>query len=98
MPRTLAFIENDMYVRNFITSGAFDRLFQQNEFALAVSNLISTLRESVPAQKVVGVYQRSEKNRLVTWNYNKLSLFALRHKSERLKSKSRRNCWEIPHP
>ncbi len=81
MTRILAFIENDMYVRNFITSGAFDLLFQEEGFALAVSNLISTLRESVPANRVIGMYQRSEKNRMVTWNYNKLSMFALRKKS-----------------
>lgn len=81
MPRILAFIENDMYVRNFITSGAFDLLLQEPEFHLCLSEIAIKLHDSIPANKTPSRYARCRDNMALVYQFNKISMLALRDKS-----------------
>lgn len=81
MSRIVAFIENDMYVRNFITSGAFNHLIQNDEFGICVSEIVSKLKSSIPSEKIMDTYKRCDKNTTLVYIFNKLSMRALRNKS-----------------
>jgi len=89
MFRVLAFIENDMYMRNFVASGAFDLLLQQEGFGLCVSDAVRKLRSSIPDGSLAGIYQRSRENIATVYNFNKVSTLALRDKSSTLDIKAR---------
>src|SRR5687767_112491 len=79
--KILAVIENDMYVRNFVTSGALNCLIQRDDFGIAVSEVVVKLRDEIPSDKLVGAYTRSAANIRLTYIFNKLSMRALRKKS-----------------
>ncbi len=81
MSRILAFIENDMYVRNFITSAAFDLLMPDAEFGICISTAVTKLKSSIPPEKIVGAYERIDENISLVYRFNKLSMRALRKKS-----------------
>jgi hypothetical protein len=82
MTRILAFIENDMYVRNFITSEAFGLLIKDPEFGFCLSEIVSELKSAIPSEKIVGTYDRCDENIGLVYRFNKLSMRALRKKSK----------------
>lgn len=86
--RVLALIENDMYVRNFVTSGAFDEVARREGFAYGISSFIQKLRDAIPPERLAGTFDRQEKNRMLVWNFNKLSMYALRNKSATFRIKA----------
>lgn len=89
MARILAFVENDMYVRNFVLSGAFDRILSTGEAGIVTSEIVTTLRDRIPAGGEVGRYERSRENVRVTVRTNKVSMLALRKRSETFALKCR---------
>lgn len=91
MNRIIAFIENDMYVRNFITSGAFDLLMQRDDFAIALAENIKRLRDAIPPERVCGIFKRNPVNINLIYNFNQVSMRALRHKSTTFDIKARVN-------
>lgn len=86
--RVLAFIENDMYVRNFVTSGALDLLMQAEGFGICVSKMVRRLRSSIPADRIRGVYEWNQNNLDLVYQLNKVSTLALREKSSTLDIKA----------
>ncbi|MBN1850757.1 MAG: glycosyltransferase [Deltaproteobacteria bacterium] len=90
MLSTIAFIENDMYVRNFITSGAFDFLMRDDGFAFCVSEIVQKLKGSIPAERIIKTYERNKKNISLTYRFNKISTLALREKSSTLDIKAKK--------
>lgn len=89
MSRILAFIENDMYVRNFITSGAFAPLMADPEFGICLSEIVSKLKSAVPSERIVGIYERCNKNIEIVYLFNKFSMRALKKKSSTFYIKSK---------
>jgi hypothetical protein len=90
MAQVLAFIENDMYVRNFVTSGAFDRLMKEREFRVCLSEIAQQLSHTIPAEKTAGIYQRNGDNVGLTYQFNKVSMLALRDRSSTFDIKVRK--------
>lgn len=93
MARILAFIENDMYLRNFVTSGAFELLLEEPEFKVYLSEIAVKLAGALPPERVGGRYQRSELNRALTFQFNKVSMRALRDKSSTFDIKTSREIY-----
>ena len=89
MSRILAFIENDMYLRNFITSGAFGQLMEDPEFQFCLSEIAVQLRENIPADKIAADYVRNDNNRGLTYQINKVTMLAMREKSSTFEFKVR---------
>jgi hypothetical protein len=81
MSRVLLFIENDMYVRNFITSGAFDALLEREDCGLCPSSFVQKLKSALRSDRVVGFYDRHPDNAKIVYSYNKLSMRARRRQS-----------------
>jgi hypothetical protein len=79
--RILIFIENDIYVRNFVSSNAFELLLKQPDCGICVSEIVHDLRALIPPAKLVGEYERNSCNIFTTFKLNKLSSYALRHRS-----------------
>lgn len=94
MPKILTFIENDMYIRNFITSGAFAPLMSDHEFGISISEIVSKLKSAVPPEKIVGTYKRCDKNIGIIYHFNKFSMRALRKKSSTFDIKLKRG-WQF---
>ena len=91
MFRILAFIEHDFFVRNFVTSGAFDLLIGYKDFGFCVSEITSKLRSSIPAEKLVGMYKRSSRNMDLVFHFFQISMRALRSKSTTFDIKAKAN-------
>lgn len=91
MSKILAVIENDMYVRNFITSGAFNSLIQNNDFGICLSEIVKKLKSDVLKEKIVGYYKRSQENISLLSHINQISMRALRKKSSTFDIKIRTN-------
>jgi hypothetical protein len=85
MNRVVAFIENDMYVRNYITSGAFDplsRLGGIGEFAVCLASNVTKLKSAVAPEKVCGYYERNARNINLIFHFNMISMRAFQDKSK----------------
>jgi len=78
--RILIVLENDLYVRNFVTSGAFDALFDSGDVGVVTSEAVVKMADSIPTERLLGSFQRSANSNLV-FAYNKLSIRALRRRS-----------------
>lgn len=78
-----------MYVRNFITSGAFDLLMMEQGFGICVSEIVQKLKTSIPAKQLLTVYERNKRNISLTYRFNKISTLALRDKSSTLDIKAK---------
>ncbi len=89
MSKILAFIENDMYVRNFITSDAFAPMMANPEFGISISKNISSLKSAIPSERIAGVYERCDENIAIVYHFNKFSMRALRKKSATFDIKSK---------
>ena len=91
MPRIVAFIENDMYVRNFITSGAFDQIAALDGFSLCLASNVTKLKSAIAPEKVCGSYGRMQHNISLIYHFNMISMRALKDKSHTFKIKSETN-------
>jgi hypothetical protein len=91
MQRIVAFIENDMYVRNFITSGAFDAVATLDGFSVCLASNVTKLRSAVAPEKICGAYERSQHNISLIYHFNMISMRALRDRCRSFEIKSRTN-------
>jgi hypothetical protein len=89
MAQILAFVENDMYVRNFLSSGAFDELIARRGAKISPSELVS--REGLRPWEAACVqgYERHPRNRRVVFGFNKLALRRYRYLSSTFAIKAR---------
>lgn len=85
----LVFIENDMYLRNFITSGAMDGLLNDLEFGVCTSEIATRLASAIPAKRFRGSFERCRPNMGYVTVFNKLSIRALRDRSSTFDIKMR---------
>jgi len=89
MAEILAFIENDMYVRNFLSSGVFDELMTQRQLKISASELVSH-RSLRPWEAVRAAgYERHPRNRRVVFGFNKLAIRRYRQLSSTFAIKAR---------
>jgi hypothetical protein len=96
MTRILAFIENDIYVRNFISSGAFSRLYDE-DFRVCGSDLITEMKDSLPAAVRGPDYQHIPRNMKVIYRSNVVSMRALQKRSSTFRLKTQQNLYTIKH-
>lgn len=88
MKKVLVLLENDMYVRNFLTSGALDDLIARGDVGLAISERVTALLDAVPVEHLVGRYTRSDANVRTVYTANKLSMLAQSEKSRTFEIKA----------
>lgn len=88
MHRIVAFIENDMYVRNFITSGAFDQIATLDGFSVCLASNVTKLRSAIAPEKICGIYERLQHNVSMIYHFNMISMRALKEKSKTFAIKS----------
>ncbi len=86
--KILAVLENDLYIRNFIISGAFDDLLKNKNFKICTSDLVTELKKDIPKGKHIGNYKRHEKNLGRVRVFLQISMKALSSKSSTFKIKS----------
>lgn len=98
----LVVLENDMYVRNFVTSGVLDGLVaghQQGRWRLGIlaSDLVDKLKDALPPELLVGTYPRIKKNVRYTYECNVASMRALRKRSATFEIKTQKALYKSPH-
>jgi hypothetical protein len=81
MARMIAFIENEMYVRNFLSSGAFDPLIARGALRLSASEAVRPESLRPWSEIVTTSYERSRRNRDLVFGFNKLSILRYRSSS-----------------
>jgi len=89
MSGILAFIENNMYIRNFVTSGAFDKLMQSEDFRICLSEITEEMKGMIPKEKIAAGFTRNSSNIKLVFKFNKLCVRALRKKSATFDIKAR---------
>jgi len=94
MTKVLTFIENDMYIRNFVTSGSFDNILDNASSGIYVSEAVEKLRNKIPQGKLLGSYKRNIFNSSLIYEFNTLSMRALRKKSETFNIKTKVNLYK----
>ncbi len=79
--KILAVIDNDLYFRNFIKSGAFDELLKKNNFKISKATQVISKDPRIPKNKFILPYKRSEENKETVFIWNKIAMRTLRKKS-----------------
>lgn len=74
MADIVAFVEHDMYVRNFLSSGAFDGLLARGSLRISASELVDADRLRPWDDACTERYRRHPTNRAVVQSFNKLSI------------------------
>ena len=94
-------IENDMYVRNFILSGALDPIFSKHETMTVLSDQPVMLRKAAeehigyfPKAKM-GHYRRKQENINLVYGWNRISILFYQDRSSTFSSKVKYN-WLPP--
>jgi len=98
----LVVLENDMYVRNFVTSGVLDGLVaghHRGDWRLGIltSELVDKLKDAIPAELHQGVYPRIKKNVRYTYECNVASMRALQNQSTTFVIKTQKQLYKSPH-
>jgi hypothetical protein len=75
--RILVVLENDMYVRNFVTSGALAPILARPDAQVVLSDIVTDLAACIPAHKIAGRFTRHAGNIALTLEWNILSMRAL---------------------
>lgn len=89
MAEIVTFIENEMYVRNFLSSGAFDRLLSRHSVKLSASEAVSPAALEPWAHVCTEGYRRESSNRGRVFAFNKLSIRRFRERSSTFEIKVR---------
>jgi hypothetical protein len=85
----LILLERDEYVRNFITSGAFDRVLAGGEAVICTSDAVKAMSAALPESVLGGSYRRSIRNEGLIHHFFQVSMRALRKRSATLDVKTR---------
>lgn len=93
--KTLIIIENDMYLRNFVSSGALKEQLADPNTMVVLSDQPNKLVHLIPKEKLLGRYQRSPYATQMVYNINRWSMLVFRHLSSTLWTKSEFN-WLAP--
>lgn len=86
--KVLAVVDNDLYLRNFVLSGAFDETFKNFDSILAISNAVEKLKPLISKKFKIKEYTRNEKNKSKVQVFNQISMRHLKHKSTTFQSKT----------
>lgn len=79
--KILAVVDNDLYFRNFVLSGALDKVRQNHKFLLALSDAVVKLRSSTPLAFNIANYKRNEENKDHVKVFNQISMRYFKGKS-----------------
>lgn len=102
MTDILFVLENDMYVRNFVTSGVLNGLIAahkegKNAFSIVASELVEKMRDAIPSEFFGGQFTRIKKNIKYTYECNVASMRALRHLSKTYDIKTQKKLYASKH-
>ena len=81
MSDILAFVENDMYVRNFLSSGALDKLIAHRSMKISAGELVNPDRLQPWSAICTKPYKRHLRNVKTVFGFNKLSIRRFRRRS-----------------
>lgn len=87
--KILIVIDNDLYLRNFVLSGSFNKLPRQN-VTLALSDAVIKLKHLIPKSFNTKTYLRNEQNKARVAVFNQISMRHLRDKSSTFAIKTTR--------
>ena len=79
--RVLAAIDNDIFVRNFVSSGAFDELLKNKDFKISISEKVHKLKSSIPSAKLLDYYKQVDHNSKLVDYFRHISMRVLSKKS-----------------
>lgn len=77
----LVVLVNDIYIRNFFTSGSFELLEKDNNVYYCSSEIVKKLKKEIPSDKYAGTFKFISINIFYLLILNKISMRALRKKS-----------------
>lgn len=72
--KVLSFIDNDLYFRNFVLSGAFNEASKNYNFKLCLSDAVAKLKKFTPKRFTALEYVRNERNRNRIKVFNQISM------------------------
>jgi hypothetical protein len=78
-----------MYIRNFVSSGAFDKLMESDDFKICLSEITEEMRGMIPKEKIAAEFTRNSRNIKLVYKFNKLCIRALRKRSATFDIKAR---------
>lgn len=79
--KILALIDDNMYFRNFLKSGAFDKLFQNKEFKLSAAKQVNISGFNINKSKYLPTYIRNDNNKKVIFTFNQIAMRRYRNRS-----------------
>lgn len=71
-----------MYLRNFVSSGAFDKLLEDKDFKISTAKQVDLSNLNVPKSKLLDSYIRSDVNKKTIYTFNQIAIRRLRKKSK----------------
>lgn len=93
--RILAVIDDDMYYRNFIVSGAFNSLFKKSDFKISISDKVNQFTDTINKHQYTKNYFQSKRNKNLIKVFNQIAMRALRDKSTTLDLKIRKSKYSL---